>query len=96
VWDQPELRGGDQPSEAGGRALDDAHVTLSTSLLDARPQALIHMPHESGYPFLLATSLLVLFFGLLSGFLIVIGVGALFGIASIVGWLWPRGQTQET
>jgi cytochrome c oxidase subunit 1/cytochrome c oxidase subunit I+III len=96
VWDQPELRGGDQPPDAGGRALDDAHVTLSTSVLDARPQALIHMPHESGYPFVLATSLLVLFFGLLTGSLIVIGAGALFATASIVGWLWPRGQTQET
>ncbi len=96
VWDQPELRGGDQPIEAGGRALDDAHVTLSTSLLDARPQALIHMPHESGYPFALSMSLLVFFFGLLSGFLVVVGVGGLFAAASVVGWLWPRGQTQET
>jgi cytochrome c oxidase subunit I+III len=96
VWDQAELRGGDQPVEAGGRALDEAHVTLSTSLLDARPEAVIHMPHESAYPLVLATSLLVFFFGLLTGTLLVIGAGGVFAAASVAGWLWPRGQTQET
>jgi cytochrome c oxidase subunit 1/cytochrome c oxidase subunit I+III len=96
TWDQPELRDGDQPPEAGGRALDEAHVTLSTSMLDARPEALVHMPHESPYPLLLATSLLVLFFGLLTGYLVVVAAGALFCAGSVMAWLWPRGQTQET
>ena len=55
---QPELAGGVQSPEDGGRPLTDGHVTLSTSMLDARPQAIVHMPHASVWPFLLTVALL--------------------------------------
>jgi cytochrome c oxidase subunit I len=96
TWDQPDLRDGAQPPEKGGIELADAHVTLSTSMLDATPQALVHMPHESPWPFLLTASLTLFFFGVLIEVTTVIALGAAAILAALGGWFWPRGETQET
>jgi cytochrome c oxidase subunit I+III len=96
AWDQPDLRSGGQPPEQGGIELADAHVTLSTSMLDATPQALVHMPHESPWPFLLTASLALFFFGILIEVTTVIVVGVIAVLTAMAGWFWPRGETQET
>ena len=95
MWDQPELHGGQAP-EDGGYALDEGHVTMSTSLLDAEPQAIVHMPHESPWPFRLALALLVVFYGVLIDFWPLAVTGVAGCIVGIAGWFWPREQTQET
>ena len=69
---------------------------MSTSLLDARPQAIVHMPHESPWPLILSVAMLVLCYGLLISNLALTVVGALGNLLGIVGWFWPRGETQET
>ena len=96
MWDQPDVHGGAQPPEKGGIALEGGHLTLSTSLLDATPEAVIHMPHASPWPFLLAVSLTALFFGALMESLPLAIAGGLATFASVLGWYWPDGQTQET
>jgi cytochrome c oxidase subunit I+III len=96
MWDQPELAGGAQPPEEGGRPLTGGHLTLSTSLLDARPQAVVHMPHETPWPFLLTLALVVVFVGLLIEAWVVAIAGAVLCGAGLAGWFWPRAQTQET
>ena len=96
VWDQPELRGGDQPVEEGGHPMAGGHITAATSLLDAKPQAIVHMPHASPWPFYLALALTLLFAGLLVGSVLLTGAGVLATIVGICGWFWPRGETQET
>src|SRR5256885_12713650 len=50
VWDQPDLRDGAQPPEKGGRALAGGHLTLSTTLLDGQPRAIVPMPHATSWP----------------------------------------------
>ncbi|MGH9279556.1 MAG: cytochrome c oxidase subunit I [Acidimicrobiales bacterium] len=96
MWDQPELASGAQPPDQGGRPLTGGHVTLSTSVLDARPQAIVHMPHASPWPFWFAVALLSLFTTVLleAWFLAVVSAIACF--ATMLGWFWPRGETQET
>jgi cytochrome c oxidase subunit I+III len=96
MWDQPELRDGAQGPEEGGRSLTGGHLTLSTSLLDARPQAIVHMPLPSPWPFILTIALLVLFYSLLLGAWPVAVLAVLASAAALAGWFWPRGQTQET
>jgi cytochrome c oxidase subunit I+III len=96
VWDQPDLKDGAQPPEKGGHTLAGGHLTMSTSLLDARPQAIVHMPHESPWPLILSLAMLVLCYGLLISNLALTVVGALGNLLGIVGWFWPRGETQET
>jgi cytochrome c oxidase subunit I+III len=96
AWDQPDLRGGAQPPEAGGRPLADGHTTLSTSLADAEPQAIVHMPHASPWPFFLTLALTLAFYGFLFSSWGLAVVGAVASAGGLMGWLWPRGQTQET
>jgi cytochrome c oxidase subunit 1/cytochrome c oxidase subunit I+III len=96
LWDQPELHDGPQRPEQGGFMLPEGHETLSTSLLDGTPQAIVHMPHATPWPFFLTVAMLVLAYGvLISGWAIAVAgaIGCVFGIA---GWFWPREQTQET
>jgi cytochrome c oxidase subunit I+III len=96
MWDQPELAGGAQAPEAGGRPLTGGHVTLSTSMLDARPQAIVHMPHATVWPFLLSLALLVLAYAVLLDVWALAVAAVLACITAVMGWYWPRGQTQET
>jgi cytochrome c oxidase subunit I+III len=96
VWDQPELRAGPQPPEDGGYPLAEGHLTLSTTMLDARPEAAVHMPHESLWPFILTVALTILFYGFLIESVVLSAGGTAASLGSVLGWLWPRGETQET
>ncbi len=94
VWDQPELADG--VSAQDGFPLIEGHETLATSLLDAAPEAVLEMPHETIWPFALSAALLVTGYGLLFSAWSVVIVGALGVVTGILGWFWPRGETQET
>jgi cytochrome c oxidase subunit 1/cytochrome c oxidase subunit I+III len=96
MWDQPELADGVQSPEDGGRPLTEGHATLSTSMLDARPQAIVHMPHASVWPFLLTLGLLVLAFAVLLDNWALSVAAVVASVGGLIGWYWPRGQTQET
>jgi cytochrome c oxidase subunit I+III len=96
AWDQPELLGGAQPPENGGRPLTDGHTTLSTTLADAQPQAIVHMPHASPWPLFLTLALMLAFYGVLLSSWVIATAGAVAAAGSLMGWLWPRGETQET
>jgi cytochrome c oxidase subunit I+III len=96
AWDQPELQGGAQPPEDGGRPLTDGHTTLATTLADAEPQAIVHMPHASPWPLFLTLALMLVFYGVLLSSWLVAAVGAVASAGTLMGWLWPRGETQET
>ncbi|MGH2773470.1 MAG: hypothetical protein ACRDIU_10110, partial [Actinomycetota bacterium] len=72
------------------------HITLSTTVLEARPEAEIHMPHPSPWPVLLSLALTVLFFGVLIDSAALSAFGLAATVAGIGGWFWPRGETQET
>ncbi|MFN2613704.1 MAG: cbb3-type cytochrome c oxidase subunit I, partial [Actinomycetota bacterium] len=95
VWDQPELRDGAQPPELGGRPLASGHRILSTSMLDATPEAVIDLPKESLWPLWLTVGLTVLSYAALAQLAVLAVASGAFCLISIVGWLWPRGQTQE-
>ena len=95
VWDQPELQRGPQPPEEGGYALEEGHQTLATSTLDGTPQAVVHMPHASAWPFALTIALTVTAYGILLDAYLVAIAGALATAAGIMGWFWPKGETQE-
>jgi cytochrome c oxidase subunit I+III len=96
MWDQPELAEGPQPPELGGRTLEDGHLTMSTSSLDAEPEAIVSMPHASLWPCILALGLLVSCYGALVTSLVVGGAGVLLSVGGLLGWFWPKGETQES
>jgi cytochrome c oxidase subunit 1/cytochrome c oxidase subunit I+III len=96
MWDQPELGPHGQPPEAGGRGLGGGHNTLCTSLLEAEPEVVVPMPHESPWPLLLTIALFGIFLGLVIRSLLFATVFGFASVVSVAGWLWPRNQTQET
>jgi cytochrome c oxidase subunit I len=96
MWDQPELREGAQAPPEGGRSLTGGHVTLSTSLLDARPQGIVHMPHASPWPFWLSVAMTFGFFLVLVELWYLAVMAAVACVMAMIGWYWPRNQTQET
>jgi cytochrome c oxidase subunit I+III len=96
VWDQPDLRDGAQPPEKGGRPLAGGHLTLSTTMLDAQPRAIVPMPHASAWPLVATIGLLLAFWGVVFGAYLLAAAGALLFAGAMVGWYWPRGETQET
>ena len=96
MWDQPELLNGPQSPEDGGRTLASGHVTLSTSLVEGEPEAVVHMPHRSPWPFFVSAGMLITFYALLIDVWVVAAAGAVATVFSIMGWLSPRGETQET
>ncbi len=95
MWDQPELRR-DEREPALGLELAEGHQVLITSVLDARPQAVAHMPHASPWPFALTLALMVLAYGVLLDAWVLAGVGAAGTLVGMAGWFWPRGETQES
>ncbi len=94
AWDQPELRVGPQPPEQGGRPLV-GHRVLTTSLLDATPEAVVDLPHGSVWPFVLTIGATLFFYGALVKLTAFAVVGGAAAAISLLGWMWPRGQTQE-
>jgi heme/copper-type cytochrome/quinol oxidase subunit 1 len=93
MWDQPELR---DPDTGGGRPLASGHVTLSTSGVDAQPEAVVPMPHSSTWPFWLTGAMFVVFYGVLLGSWPIAVAGVVLFGGALAGWFWPRGETQET
>src|SRR5918996_820133 len=96
MWDQPELHRGPQRPEDGAYVLADGHETLGTSMLDAGPQTILRMPHESPWPVALTVALMASFYGLLVDAYVFASLGAVACVAAIAGWFWPREETQET
>ena len=95
MWEQPELHEQEQ-KPALGLELAEGHQVLITSVLDARPQAIAHMPHATPWPFALTMALLVLAYAILLDAWLLAGVGAVGTLVGLAGWFWPSGETQET
>jgi cytochrome c oxidase subunit I+III len=96
MWDQPELHQGPQRPEDGAYLLADGHETLGTSMLDASPQAVLRMPHESPWPVALTIAVMWSLYGVLVDAYVFAAIGAIACLGCVAGWFWPRGETQET
>ena len=54
------------------------------------------MPHASPWPFYFAVALTVLFFMILAELWYVAVLAGVASVMTMVGWYWPRHETQET
>jgi heme/copper-type cytochrome/quinol oxidase subunit 1 len=94
VWDQPELSRGAGPPADHPKSwpLADGHVALSTTMMDATPQAIIELPEESPWPFALTVAMTILFFAFLVDAWAVSVVALVACAACVLGWLWPHQE----
>jgi cytochrome c oxidase subunit I+III len=98
LWEQPDLL----PHESRlARQLEDLDArpaqwrgTLVTSVLDARPLAIAHMPGPTYAPFTMAVALLAIFMGALIEEVLLLAGGGL--LTTFALFLWFRPQRSET
>jgi cytochrome c oxidase subunit I+III len=82
LWDEPLMEG----------LVNEEHQTVDTSVLDAKAQAMLNMPHDSLWPLALALTLATVFVGLLLRQIGVCLLGGALSIVSLNGWLWPTKE----
>jgi cytochrome c oxidase subunit I len=87
LWDAPAT--GETPPDPTNPY---ERETLSTTALQATPDAILKMPGETLIPFWLGVTLLVLFVGFLVNSPWVIGAGAVLSLLMVAAWLWPTGR----
>ena len=85
LWD--EQKSGQRQLISGLRA--DRREVLITTILDAKPQAVVIMPSPTFWPFLLSLTVGLGFLGFMF-YPILFVVGFFLSFFIIVGWLWPR------
>jgi hypothetical protein len=76
-------------------ALDEGRETLGITPLDGQPSEILTMPEDSLFPFLLALSLTLTFYGLLASAWALAIAGGVLVLLMIIGWLWPTDVTAE-
>ena len=94
-WDVEDRREDALRLERGELLLADGHQTLATTVLEGEAEEELHMPSESIWPFLLALSFAVVFFGLLLDLHGVAILGCILVAGSIAGWHRPQPELQE-
>jgi cytochrome c oxidase subunit 1/cytochrome c oxidase subunit I+III len=79
-----------------GLVLDHGKETLGTTTLDAEPNVILKMPHDTLVPLYLGLSMTLLATGLvlLNWWVVAIGVACV--ACSMLGWLWPEASLGET
>jgi cytochrome c oxidase subunit I+III len=98
MWDQAELKdpprglSGPPPEHPSAWPLDEGHVALSTSMMDATPQAVIELPEESPWPFALTVAMTVFFFAFLVDAWAVSVAAFVACAVCVVGWFWKPAR----
>lgn len=98
LWEDRLLDDGPRSRLDSGLLLDHGKETVSTSALDARPEAILKMPEDSCLPFVMTLTISALFAGMLFHAWWLVGAAALATLAAGIAWLWPQaslGQSME-
>lgn len=96
LWEEARSRSREQTGDRPPLAMRDdptdpyKRETLTTSVIESTPEAILQMPEEDVTPFWLAVALAVIFIGLLLDWWWLAGAGAVLSIALTMVWLWPR------
>ncbi len=92
LWEE-RLQQEDGRSTIGkGPLLDEGNQIFGTSVLDAEPDVILKMPHESFMPLIMGLVLAMIFVGLLLQIWWLAAVGVMAVILTTIGWLWPKAE----
>jgi cytochrome c oxidase subunit 1/cytochrome c oxidase subunit I+III len=96
LWEDRLEDSPDSSSIETGATLDNDKEAIGVTALDAEPDVILKMPHDSALPFVLSLCLAAFFAGLalLSWWLTLAGLGA--GTIAAIAWLWPRAELGQT
>jgi cytochrome c oxidase subunit I len=91
--DQPE---DDRSHIETGLVLDHGKEALGTTTVDAEPNVILKMPHDTLVPLYLALSMTFITTGLALVNWWVVAIGIALTACSILAWLWPEAGLGET
>jgi cytochrome c oxidase subunit 1/cytochrome c oxidase subunit I+III len=98
LWEKELSEAVGESSMKRGLRLDDGKEMLTTTALDAEPDAIVKVPEDSIAPLAVALAATMLCAGALVLSWIVTAIGFGLSIVSLLIWLWPRrklGQIAE-
>ena len=101
LWDEVEVPDDRQGRRAPQYLMQDdptdpsERETIGTSVVDAIPDSILHMPQETSVPFWLAVSMLVMFTGLLLDQWWLSAIGAVLSLLILAVWLWPTSMPEH-
>lgn len=99
LWTQQRLDEGDPETEriVHGMAEQPAHFRagLSTSALDARPEAIMRLSTPSLWPIMLAGTITLAFFAAIYDLYWIIVPSALTSIGLAIAWAWPGREERD-
>jgi cytochrome c oxidase subunit 1/cytochrome c oxidase subunit I+III len=90
LWEDRLGEGSGRSMLDRGFALDHGKEALATTPLDAEPDAILRMPEDSPWPFLLTAAMSIGFAALLIRTWWAAAAAALAILACGIVWLWPR------
>jgi cytochrome c oxidase subunit I+III len=92
LWDREAIGSDDREDRVAG-LLDAAPTNwrgaMCVSLRGAKPEAVVHMPGPTIWPFIMSVAFVFLFAGALVENAILAALGTVGTIAALAGWFWP-------
>jgi cytochrome c oxidase subunit 1/cytochrome c oxidase subunit I+III len=96
LWEDQMTGHTGESSTSEGFLLDEGRETMGTTVLDAVPDVILRMPHDSYSPLLLAIALAVVFAGMVLHSWWIFGCSLIASLIFTVAWLWPEARLGQT
>ena len=95
LWEERLGMGKRSSTHEGVTLSGPGKETLQTSTLDGEPVAILRMPDDSIWPFVVSVALLAAFYGLVASIWWLALAGGLVTLLGVHGWLWPSRVAVE-
>jgi cytochrome c oxidase subunit I+III len=90
LWDQPEIQEMGQRVHRQELVFAEGHDTIGTSVVDADPESVLAMPHETYVPIVTAVGISAAFVGFLTLLYPLMIAGFLVTVGGMLAWLRPK------
>jgi len=95
LWEERLGMGRRSSLRRGPTLAGSGKETLQTSTLDGEPVAILRMPEDSIWPFIVSLALLAAFYGLVTSVWGLALAGGVLTLVGVHGWLWPSRTAVE-
>jgi hypothetical protein len=96
LWEDRLGSEGERSHVEAGLVLEHGREALATTPLDAEPNLILKMPHDTLTPLLLALGMTVIAIGLALVNWLMVAIGGAWTAACMFAWLWPEAALGET
>ena len=95
LWEDRLGEGTGKSAFDSGLVLDNGKETVATTVIDAEPDLILRMPHDSVAPFVTTLAMSVFFTGMLINSFAVMSAAVAAILLCLLWWLWPRTHLKQ-